>query len=69
MAAEWINTEPGVLVLSGTVFSVRYDAKAKCNLFYVVYRDGVRANEFMTLQGAKEHIEYAQSELAEIGLG
>lgn len=63
---EWKQTEPGVLVLSGTDFRVVYEPHSNGD-FHLM--NGPRSQfRFTILASAKSHAEYRQKELEEIGI-
>lgn len=66
---NWLRNrdEPGVLILSGTPFAVRYDAKAP-QLPWLLTKDGVLMAGYATLSQAKANGEVQARELVEVGL-
>ncbi len=64
---KWVNTGPGVLVLTGTDFRIEYQSHAQ-NRFAVIQGSRILIREAF-LRTAKTTAERAQAELEEIGVG
>lgn len=67
MERKWLNTEPGVLALTGTDFRIEYQSQAT-NRFAVIQGSRILIREAF-LHTAKATAERAQAELEEIGVG
>lgn len=66
-AWDWINKEPGTLVLSGTPFSVVYAGYDPDFKFHVLENGNKRVG-LVTLISAKHTAENLATELREIGV-
>lgn len=64
---KWVNTEPGVLALSGTDFRIVYSPSKYLGDFLLMQGDR-RMFSYSTIIEAKRRAEGKQAELEEIGL-
>ena len=64
----WKIAAPGVLVLPGTKYEIRYEVDLALGRYVTAYHDGVRITGCVTLESVKYGVKKHMQQLFEFGL-